>query len=96
VYSSEVAGITTLCSMTLGCGEAKSRSVRASPAGRPMAYLGITDDWLLRTVGIRLLSGRDFTNADAADSVIWQLASATSGERPYSPRMLRCNVLPSG
>jgi len=34
---------------------------------RPTSYLGVTDGSFLRTMGIPLLLGRDFTSADAAD-----------------------------
>jgi putative ABC transport system permease protein len=48
---------------------------------RPTAYLGITDDWFLRTVGIRLLLGRDFTTGDAADRPAVGLVNETFARR---------------
>jgi predicted permease len=48
---------------------------------RPTAYLGVTDDWFLRTVGIRLLLGRDFTSADEADRPAVGLVNETFARR---------------
>lgn len=48
---------------------------------RPTSYLGLTDDSFVHTIGIRLLEGRDFTSADAADRPPVALVNETFARR---------------
>jgi putative ABC transport system permease protein len=50
---------------------------------RPTTYLGVTDEWFLRTVGMRLLLGRDFSSADAADRPAVALVNETFARRLF-------------
>lgn len=50
----------------------------------PMAFMGIGDEWYLRTLGIPLLRGRDLSTADAADGSPVAIVNETF-ERRFSP-----------
>ena len=50
----------------------------------PMAFMGIGDEWYLRTLGIPLLRGRDLSSADAAGGAPVAIVNETF-ERRFSP-----------
>ena len=60
-------------------------SVDGMPARRagdaPMAFMGIGDEWYLRTLGIPLLRGRDLSSADAADGAPVAIVNETFERR---------------
>jgi predicted permease len=55
-----------------------------NPVSEPTAYLGISDEWFLRTLGVPILHGRDLSAADAGDAPPVAIVNETF-ERRFFP-----------